>query len=519
MGLLHSSGREAQGLRLLGVGAALLGALLMAPWSEALGADPQENAGDNGDGSALDPAPRGGEASALQRIELRALEVGDRGEVAALIGGHGPPSSPAPILRGEMLKVEVDGAPFQGALEIQPFGDTGEGITVLLAVDTSGTMSKALPALKQGLMDFSKSLRPGVDAVALGSIGDDWSLIRPFTTDPEELTQALGTLRAKAKTTALFESIDLGLQTLAAAPKSFPSRRLMVVVSDGLNEKLGRSAEDCISRAQALGLQVHSLIYLTKRTERYLSAKGALETISRDSDALTITIDKPEELGGAMAQLRASLEAELRVTFDGEAAGIPPGAHRVSFLYDDKRVDGSITLPPRATPEAEIPAPAPTPEPALSRSLLIGVGGAALLLLLGLVWKRRSRALDTSLAEDEDISERPRGFRVVSGMGKGAWLPLPPEGGRLGFDPSNEVVLSDSSVSSHHAMVMTGPDGGLFIIDMDSTNGTALNEVPVGKEPVPLNVGDSLRLGVVVLSYEGGAQHQYQDHERSEGVA
>ena len=49
--------------------------------------------------------------------------------------------------------------------------------------------------------------------------------------------------------------------------------------------------------------------------------------------------------------------------------------------------------------------------------------------------------------------------------------------GRLG---SLEIVLDDSSVSRRHAEVRRGDDGGWYVRDQESTNGTYVNGVRIG---------------------------------------
>lgn len=58
---------------------------------------------------------------------------------------------------------------------------------------------------------------------------------------------------------------------------------------------------------------------------------------------------------------------------------------------------------------------------------------------------------------------------------------------------TNDVVLSDEDVSAHHAMIVAG-QGGLYVHDLDSTNGTFVDEKRVA-ERAALYEGAILRLG------------------------
>lgn len=73
-----------------------------------------------------------------------------------------------------------------------------------------------------------------------------------------------------------------------------------------------------------------------------------------------------------------------------------------------------------------------------------------------------------------------------------------PEDGNciLGRSPGCPVFVDDASVSRHHAEIAIGP-GGPIIRDLDSHNGTFLNEERIGDTFVGVIQGDTLRFGSV----------------------
>ncbi|MBF0371794.1 MAG: RDD family protein [Alphaproteobacteria bacterium] len=75
----------------------------------------------------------------------------------------------------------------------------------------------------------------------------------------------------------------------------------------------------------------------------------------------------------------------------------------------------------------------------------------------------------------------------------------------IGRDASScQIVVSDDSVSRQHARLFFA-NGSVVIEDMDSTNGTFVDELPVGahagRQLVPLKPGCRLRLGEVLLDF------------------
>jgi hypothetical protein len=66
----------------------------------------------------------------------------------------------------------------------------------------------------------------------------------------------------------------------------------------------------------------------------------------------------------------------------------------------------------------------------------------------------------------------------------------------VGRHPQCDIVLGDLTVSRHHARLVCR-DGRWIVQDLDSTNGTAVNGVAVGR--CELRCGDQLSLGDTVL--------------------
>jgi hypothetical protein len=75
----------------------------------------------------------------------------------------------------------------------------------------------------------------------------------------------------------------------------------------------------------------------------------------------------------------------------------------------------------------------------------------------------------------------------------------------VGRASSNDVVISDPSVSRMHAMLKRGEDGVFLILDAGSSNGTTVNGISVLARgqgpPSQLKPGDNVRLGRVECTF------------------
>lgn len=85
----------------------------------------------------------------------------------------------------------------------------------------------------------------------------------------------------------------------------------------------------------------------------------------------------------------------------------------------------------------------------------------------------------------------------ATGLAAGQVLPLQPVT-IVGRAPTCTLVLNDNFVSATHA-ALTWHDGRWWLRDTGSTNGTLVDEQPVGTGEVPLDYGGIIRIGQVRL--------------------
>jgi diguanylate cyclase (GGDEF)-like protein len=82
----------------------------------------------------------------------------------------------------------------------------------------------------------------------------------------------------------------------------------------------------------------------------------------------------------------------------------------------------------------------------------------------------------------------------------------------IGRDRDNDIVLDSDSVSRRHAK-LEHREGHFYVVDLDSTNGTFLNDE---QEPVTvsqLRKGDQLKVGDTIFKYLSGSDVEAQYHE------
>lgn len=495
--------------------------------------------------------------------EVRYIAVRDRGltntgdlEVyLSFLSGHGKVESQ---LDPSLLFVEVDGKRVSGtSVTTVPFQDSGKGLAVLIEVDVSGSMKTGLPKIKSALRSYVGELRQGLDVVAIGAIAADWNLMLDFTKDLDLAARTIDQLEATAPTTALFESVFEGTRILSLRGKDTPTRRLIVVVTDGLNEKAGRTPSDCVVAGRDANIQVHSLIFLAREEEKFLVAKGQMETISRDTGGSTFTTSDPGQIPEAVQRLQSEMSRETVLAIS--AAALPKDGHdhvvriRYGEAVTEFRFVASLVVAPSTGVSADVaPVTSPGKKGLKIEPWIFALAGVVLLSLVLVIWilsRKRSaarRAFEQSRqypAEQEQVDAEPihcqefadsfsspvqdyadgsevRDFhhrkteyrppenshritrlRVEDGVEGIAFISLSGGSQFIGADSSNDIVIDAPSVSGRHALIVEMADG-LGILDSGSTNGTFVDGIRAGAEPVALRPGCKLCLGMVVLLCE-----------------
>ncbi|MFF5971655.1 FtsK/SpoIIIE domain-containing protein [Streptomyces sp. NPDC012769] len=105
---------------------------------------------------------------------------------------------------------------------------------------------------------------------------------------------------------------------------------------------------------------------------------------------------------------------------------------------------------------------------------------------------------------DDGVGEgAPARLHVVAGPDAGGVHLLHGGAIRIGRSVDADVPLDDPDVSRSHCTVTVGADGRVTVTDRGSTNGTTLDGVPVGPEPVRFPPGAVLRVGESALRLTG----------------
>ena len=137
------------------------------------------------------------------------------------------------------------------------------------------------------------------------------------------------------------------------------------------------------------------------------------------------------------------------------------------------------------------------------RLLAVAVLYAFLAATIAVIWRDLRAVGDRSDRSPEESAAPGGRLRVLDGedttpsAGEAFALAEPMT---LGRAADNTITLPDTYASAYHAR-LDQRDGEWWLTDLDSRNGTRLNDVPIGK-PVPLADGDVIGIGEMKLKIE-----------------
>jgi Ca-activated chloride channel family protein len=235
----------------------------------------------------------------------------------------------------EHFQVLEDGRPQDVAF----FSETGTPLSVVIVIDSSGSMDEAMATAQEAAIAFAHSLRPG-DRGAVVDFDTEVRVLQSFTTDVDALERAILGATAEGRT-ALYDAVHTSLKELDALPVSDPARpdrRAIVLLSDG---------EDTSSR---VGFE--ALLAVANRSATSIYAVGLGEG---DADG------RPIRIQAELALRQLALQSGGRAFFPTHARQLPAVYHEISaelasqyalaYASSNTRRDGqwrsiSIRMPP-----------------------------------------------------------------------------------------------------------------------------------------------------------------------------
>ena len=223
--------------------------------------------------------------------------------------------APVPGLTSDDFAIAEDGHPQKIAFFER---DTGMPLSIVLAIDTSGSTYKDLGLEKSAARNFVHALMRPVDQLDLFDFNSDVREVVPFTNSVRRIDTGLENLSI-GPATALYDAVYLASQTLARRP----GRKVLVIISDGGNTVKGVDYAQALEQARRGEVMIFSIIDLPIVADagRETGGEHALITLSQETGGKYYYADE-----GNLEQAFRKVSEDLRTQY---LLGYYP-AHRVS---------------------------------------------------------------------------------------------------------------------------------------------------------------------------------------------
>jgi hypothetical protein len=410
------------------------------------------------------------------------------------------------------------------------FRETGRGVAYVFLVDISKSLrpeqfSSIQEALRQWVGEMEEP-----DQASVVTFGSEVQVIQDFTAEKDALRSIVDSLELTDNETMLHgglaQAADLGRRQDADLPR----RRAIVILSDGKDDVTGGMTEEALREQMRVDpVPIYAIGYSEPpRSDGDEAALDKLGTLSRTSGGEFIE-GGGDEIGENFGELRRQV-SQVHIAELNCSACEPDGTVQrlqvqltagTNTMTDGLRIRMQSTEDPTAEEEADSNTSTDTQTTSTMDSITTffaqlpwwgyGLGAA---LLVGLAagiyfWVRREEEEEPEMAAQpapriksdptsEPESPEPKGppihFNVVGQQGGDAYEA--PLSDRVVVGRSRtecDVALPDDEASRQNSEIVR-EDGDVYVRDLDSTNGTLVNGVPISGS-YKLEDGDRIMVG------------------------
>jgi len=201
---------------------------------------------------------------------------------------------------------------------VQPitlFANEIQKITVVVMLDTSGSMTFQIDKLKEGAEQFVLRLLPG-DKARIGSFSDKIIITPPaFTGDRDELIRALHNDIQFGNPTALWDATDRSMDAM----EGLEGRRVVLLFSDGGDNISRKGQKDCQQRALAGEFMIYGIgLSGTPGGGIIQKPDGGLRRIAEETGGGYFELKGTTDLNSAFTRVANELHSQYVLGFSPE---------------------------------------------------------------------------------------------------------------------------------------------------------------------------------------------------------
>jgi Ca-activated chloride channel family protein len=202
--------------------------------------------------------------------------------------------------------------------DVTLFENAIQPISVVVMLDTSGSMTMHMDLLKQAATQFVIRLLPE-DRARVGSFSDrNKILISPetFTNDRDALMRAVREDMQFGNPTALWDAIDRSMDAL----KGVDGRRVVLVFTDGADSHSSRSQKDILNRAREEEFMIYAIgLRSRQRGQGLTQPDKGLRKVADDTGGGYFELERTDELNSTFTRVAQELHSQYVLGFSPQA--------------------------------------------------------------------------------------------------------------------------------------------------------------------------------------------------------
>lgn len=136
------------------------------------------------------------------------------------------------------------------------FAAGAEHVALAFALDASGSVREIISQQRDAALRLFSRFKQG-SRVAVLHFGEKAQLIVPLTTDTAKAEPAFTTYLPLSRRTAIFDGAATTLRAFAVGESNPTERRILILISDGLDTASATRASTVISEARALNVSIY----------------------------------------------------------------------------------------------------------------------------------------------------------------------------------------------------------------------------------------------------------------------
>jgi Ca-activated chloride channel homolog len=212
-------------------------------------------------------------------------------------------------LKLEDFELRVDGQPNT----ISEISRADTPVRMAMLFDNSGSLSESRDFEKRAAIRFFRNVLRPVDQAAVFSVSTEVTLAEPLTNDARQLELIIDSFGKPEGATSLFDAI---IQA-GAYLHPYPGRRVIVIVSDGVDTTSRADFDTTMQRALADDCQIYVVqtgLYENANL-RALAAERRMQEFAAQTGGAVYVPKSAEELDDAFAQISADLAQQYILSY------------------------------------------------------------------------------------------------------------------------------------------------------------------------------------------------------------